>query len=121
MALQMEELSMMAYTGAGGGHHMWFYANTEEDDATAAGFFDDASHMIREYDLIYVGSDGQLLQVTLEPGDAIRFRDFGQVESEVTEFLDFGELSDQVSDELNFGLVFDAEKVTTAEIASVGA
>jgi hypothetical protein len=53
MAFTVSELSLMAYTGANGGHHQLAYANTAEDDVAAAGFFNDASGILKVGDRIY--------------------------------------------------------------------
>lgn len=54
MAFDMDELSLMAYTGATDeGNHQYRYANSEEDDLTEGGFFDEASHQLRVNDTIY--------------------------------------------------------------------
>ena len=53
MAFNREELSQMAYTGAGTGNAFWFYTNSDEDTVTASGYFDDASEELRVGDLIF--------------------------------------------------------------------
>lgn len=53
MAFNREELSQMAYTGAGTGNAFWFYTNSDEDTVTASGYFDDVSEELRVGDLIF--------------------------------------------------------------------
>jgi len=53
MAFNREELSQMAYTGAGTGNAFWFYTNSDEDTVTSSGYFDDASEELRVGDLIF--------------------------------------------------------------------
>lgn len=53
MAFNREELSQMAYTGAGTGNAFWFYTNSDGNTVTASGYFDDASEELRVGDLIF--------------------------------------------------------------------
>ena len=53
MAFKREELSQMAYTGAGTGNAFWFYTNSEEDTVTATNYFNDAADELQVGDLIY--------------------------------------------------------------------
>lgn len=53
MAFNREELSQMAYTGAGTGNAFWFYTNSDEDTVTASNYFDDVSEELRVGDLIF--------------------------------------------------------------------
>ena len=52
MAFNVDELSLMAYTGANGGHHLYWFSNTDADDVTAVGYFDDAEGQLKEGDVI---------------------------------------------------------------------
>lgn len=53
MAFNREELSQMAYTGAGTGNAFWFYTNSDGNTVTASGYFDDVSEELRVGDLIF--------------------------------------------------------------------
>lgn len=71
MAFAMNELSLMAYTGAvAGGNHEYRYANSEGDDVAAANFFDGAAHMIRAGDTIY-DQDGAVIYTVATVADGV--------------------------------------------------
>jgi len=53
MAFNREELSQMAYTGAGTGNAFWFYTNSDGNTVTASGYFDAASEELQVGDLIF--------------------------------------------------------------------
>ena len=53
MAFNREELSQMAYTGAGTGNAFWFYTNSDGNTVTSSGYFDDVSEELRVGDLIF--------------------------------------------------------------------
>lgn len=53
MAFNRDELSQMAYTGAGTGNAFWFYTNSDEDTVTDTGYFNDAAEELQVGDLIY--------------------------------------------------------------------
>lgn len=54
MALAREELSQMAYTGAGNGNALWFYSNSDSADiAGTVGYFNDVADELSVGDLIY--------------------------------------------------------------------
>lgn len=64
MAFEIDELSLMAYTGANGGHHLYWYSNTAEDDALGAGFFNPAADQMNVGDVIFDVDGLQFLAVT---------------------------------------------------------
>ena len=71
MAFDITELSQMAYTGAAAGANAhWFYRNSEADTATASGFFNGATHMLKNLDTIYIANTGVTLRVSSATGAA---------------------------------------------------
>lgn len=70
MAFNASELSLMAHTGADNGNNFWFYANSAADNIATSGFFNDATHMLRQGDLIYRVDTGGSYRVTSATGAA---------------------------------------------------
>lgn len=60
MAFVRENLSLMAYTGAGtDGQRRYHYTNEAADDITVASYFDDAAEQIYDNDIIVDGNNGE--------------------------------------------------------------
>lgn len=71
MAFAQNELSLLAYTGAGTSFSQYAYANSETDTVTSSGFFNNAADELNVGDTIYVVNTGITLRVSANTGTVV--------------------------------------------------
>jgi len=71
MAFAPEELSLMAYTGAGSGNHLYWYTNSASDTSTGDDFFNSLADQLVVGDVIYDVDAAQFISITANDGSTV--------------------------------------------------